>query len=217
MHRYPRWAAAIASPTPVLPEVGSTIVPPGRRSPSRSAASIIARPMRSLLEPPGFMYSSFASSVAPVSRPNEASRTIGVWPTRSRTVGYSRATRRKPIGGAPGRGKPATPISVDPDGVRCRRWEPRAMHEEAHRPLCTIELIAEGHAERCPGEECAFWERGCALARVEGQLGGRPEVARVLLDLRREIESGRAVAVEEAHTRLSHILNVDEGIEPIEQ
>src|SRR5438270_861480 len=28
MHRYPRCAATIASPTPVLPDVGSTIVPP---------------------------------------------------------------------------------------------------------------------------------------------------------------------------------------------
>lgn len=91
------------------------------------------------------------------------------------------------------------------------------MTDEDHRPLCTIELIAEGHAERCPGEECAFWERGCALARVEVELEGRPEVAQLLLDLRREIESGRAVAVEEAHTRLSHVLNVEEGIEPREQ
>ena len=28
-HLYPRWAATIARPTPVLPDVGSTIVPPG--------------------------------------------------------------------------------------------------------------------------------------------------------------------------------------------
>jgi hypothetical protein len=89
------------------------------------------------------------------------------------------------------------------------------MHDDAgHRQLCTIELIAEGHAERCPGEVCAFWERGCALARVETELEGRPEVAQLLLDLRREIASGRTIAIEEAHTRFSHILNVEEGIEP---
>ena len=29
MQRYPRWAATMASPTPVFPEVGSTIVSPG--------------------------------------------------------------------------------------------------------------------------------------------------------------------------------------------
>ena len=47
----------------MLPDVGSTIVPPGRSFPSRSAASIIASPIRSLFDPPGFRNSSFASSV----------------------------------------------------------------------------------------------------------------------------------------------------------
>src|SRR3989304_93166 len=45
---------------PVLPEVPSTIVPPGLSRPLRSASSIIATPMRSLTEPPGFMNSAFA-------------------------------------------------------------------------------------------------------------------------------------------------------------
>lgn len=80
-----------------------------------------------------------------------------------------------------------------------------------HKQLCTIELIAEGHAERCPGDECAFWDRGCALARVESELGGRPEVAQILLELRRELESGRAVEIGEAHSRFAHLLNEDEG------
>jgi hypothetical protein len=83
---------------------------------------------------------------------------------------------------------------------------------DGHRPLCTIELIAEGHADRCPGDECAFWDRGCVLARVESELGGRPEVAQLLLDLRRELEAGRAVEIEEAHSRFAHILNEGEGI-----
>ena len=81
-----------------------------------------------------------------------------------------------------------------------------------HRPLCTIELIADGHAERCPGEACAFWEHGCVLARVETHLADRPDVARVLVDLRRELEAGREVALEEAHIRFAHVLNEDEGI-----
>ena len=71
-----------------------------------------------------------------------------------------------------------------------------------HRPLCTIELIAEKHAERCTGEACPFWERGCALTRVEAQLDGRPEVAELLLELRRELEAGRELTVEEARERL---------------
>ena len=52
-------AATIARPTPVLPEVGSTMVPPAVRRPSCSAASTIARAMRSLMEPPGFDRSLF--------------------------------------------------------------------------------------------------------------------------------------------------------------
>ena len=79
----------------MLPEVGSTIVPPGLSFPSRSAASIIASPIRSLFDPPGFMYSSFASRVAGTSCESRGSRTIGVFPTRSSTVGYSRAIGRE--------------------------------------------------------------------------------------------------------------------------
>src|SRR5207248_2609954 len=75
---------------------GSTIVPPGFSFPSRSAASIIARPIRSLTDPPGFRYSSFARSRAPPSGDSRSRRTIGVSPTRSISVGYSRATARKP-------------------------------------------------------------------------------------------------------------------------
>ncbi len=87
-----------------------------------------------------------------------------------------------------------------------------------HRPLCTIELIAEGHAERCPGEGCAFWDRGCVLTRVEADLDGRPEVARLLLDLRRELDAGREVELAEARTRFAHLLNEDDGLsEPLDR
>ncbi|GIU93974.1 MAG: hypothetical protein KatS3mg012_0431 [Gaiellaceae bacterium] len=92
--------------------------------------------------------------------------------------------------------------------IDARRVKPR----DAHRPLCTIELIAEGHAQRCPGEECPFWERGCVLARIEAELDGRPEVAKLLLDLRRELEAGKRVELEEARSRFAHILNEDEEI-----
>lgn len=81
-----------------------------------------------------------------------------------------------------------------------------------HRQLCTIELIAEGHAERCPGADCAFWEQGCALARVEAELDGRPEVAQLLLGLRRELEAGRVVELEDARSRFAHVLNEEEHI-----
>jgi hypothetical protein len=82
-----------------------------------------------------------------------------------------------------------------------------------HRPLCTIEMIATGHGERCPGEGCAFWDGGCALARVEDELEGRPELARLLLDLRGRLERGHEVELEEARATLAHILNEEEHID----
>lgn len=99
------------------------------------------------------------------------------------------------------------------DEAACRSCKRRGVkpHTE-HRQLCTIELIAEGHAERCPGEACAFWERGCVLASVEADLDARPEVAQLLLELRRELERGRAVELEAAHVRFAHILNQDENV-----
>jgi hypothetical protein len=76
----------------------------------------------------------------------------------------------------------------------------------AHRKLCTIELIAEGHAERCPGEACAFWRDGCVLEAAEDALEGRPEVAALLLQLRHEIESGAALPLDAARERLMDVL-----------
>src|ERR1700679_3064131 len=74
-----------ARPRPVLPAVASTIVPPGLSLPSRSAASIIDLPMRSLIEPPGFWLSSLTNRRhGPVS--NLLSSTIGVSPIRSSGV-----------------------------------------------------------------------------------------------------------------------------------
>ena len=69
---------------PVLPEVGSTItLSPGTSSPSRSAASTIARPMRSFTLPAGFADSSLPRIVAPVPSEMFPRRTSGVPPTRS--------------------------------------------------------------------------------------------------------------------------------------
>ena len=62
IRRKPFCAATSANPRPVLPAVASMMVPPGSSVPSRSAASIIDLPMRSLIEPPGFWFSSFRNS-----------------------------------------------------------------------------------------------------------------------------------------------------------
>src|SRR5262245_27751252 len=73
---------------PVLPLVGSMIVPPGRSRPSRSACSTMAWQMRSFTLPPGFSDSSLAQTSAP--RPSSCgrrdSRTTGVEPIRSRAL-----------------------------------------------------------------------------------------------------------------------------------
>jgi len=75
----------MARPTPVLPLVGSTIVPPGFRAPRFSASSIIASPMRSFTEPPGFSISSFATRRGLRPLPIRLRCTRGVLPTRPRT------------------------------------------------------------------------------------------------------------------------------------
>ena len=80
----------------MLPEVGSTIVPPGRSSPRRSASSIIRMPIRSLTEPPGFSSSSLASTVGASPRVTWCSRTSGVFPIASRNV--SRTCIAGPLG-----------------------------------------------------------------------------------------------------------------------
>src|SRR5207247_4418687 len=140
--------AALARPTPVLPEVGSTIVPPGRSFPSRSAASIIGRPIRSLTDPPGFRCSSFASSVGSMPCPSLSSRAIGVLPTRSSSAGYSRAIRPRSLDSHLGRLLlddvfPADPAQQDERGHRanqrqCDQLPERvlvARHEPSGRDL----------------------------------------------------------------------------------
>src|SRR5687768_17171321 len=76
--------AAIARPVPVLPEVGSTIVPPGLSRPSASAASTIRIATRSLIEPPGLKYSTLATTWGVSPAAMRERRTSGVSPTVSR-------------------------------------------------------------------------------------------------------------------------------------
>ena len=74
---------------PVLPLVGSTIVPPGLSEPSASAASTMRLAIRSFTDPPGLRYSTLASTVG-ASGPRWAvsawSRTSGVLPMSSTTL-----------------------------------------------------------------------------------------------------------------------------------
>src|SRR6188472_3427272 len=66
---------------PVLPEVGSRIVQPGRSVPSFSATSTIFRAARSLMEPVGFWSSSFAHRRTSTDGDSRGSPTSGVPPT----------------------------------------------------------------------------------------------------------------------------------------
>ena len=88
MQRYPFTAAATARPTPVFPLVFSTMVPPFRRSPAFSAFSRMWMAIRSLMDPPGFMYSSFTSTVAASRGTTFPSLTIGVRPMADRTSAW---------------------------------------------------------------------------------------------------------------------------------
>ena len=60
MRLSPLTALTKAKPTPVLPDVGSMIVAPGLMMPFWSASSTIASAMRSLTDPAGLKYSTFA-------------------------------------------------------------------------------------------------------------------------------------------------------------
>ena len=83
----------------MLPLVGSTITEPGSIRPSRSAASSIATPRRSLTDPPGFRNSSFATISPPSPSPSRPSATSGVPPTSAETSPLT--LKAAPCPGAP--------------------------------------------------------------------------------------------------------------------
>src|SRR5712691_2193912 len=92
--RYPRRRASIASAMPVLPLVGSRITRsvPGYSSPSASAASNIARAIRSLTDPDGLAPSSLAQMRTLGVGLKLGSSTNGVLPmARSMVVGVRTA------------------------------------------------------------------------------------------------------------------------------
>ena len=73
---------------PVLPEVGSMMVVSGFRMPSRSAAAIMAKPMRSLTLPRGLKNSPFKAMVASTPPAMRLSLMSGVRPTVLMMSGY---------------------------------------------------------------------------------------------------------------------------------
>ena len=77
---YPFISAANAKPIPVLPDVPSTIVPPGFNLPSFSASSIILIAILSFTELPGLKYSTLANTKASISAVILFNLTNGVFP-----------------------------------------------------------------------------------------------------------------------------------------
>src|SRR5579885_187051 len=81
---------------PMLPLVGSVMIPPGRSSPCVSASQIIWKATRSFTLPPGLNISSLAStvaSVAPILSVTRFSSTMGVRPISSLASFAQRAIR----------------------------------------------------------------------------------------------------------------------------
>src|SRR6266540_2967614 len=142
-------AAAMASPCPVFPEVGSTMVPPELSRPSRSAASIMRMPMRSLTLPPGLSISSLARTVGLTPRVTRDSLTRGVLPMASRNVSITLTGRLPPRvhpfspTGAP----PTSPSSGQhelPDPVRVAEVQ-RVVRSHLHRDHTVGMRVHRGH------------------------------------------------------------------------
>ena len=72
---------------------------------------------------------------------------------------------------------------------------------------CSLQDVV-GWAEPCSGPACAFWDVGsdsCLFEDVKHELGGRPSLARHLLDLRSALEHGN----EADRSRFFHLLNAE--------
>src|SRR5690606_5349222 len=133
---YPRCWATIASPTPVLPDVGSTMVPPGLSRPRFSASSIILTAMRSLELPPGFRYSILASTMPAPSGTTEFSWTRGVLPMSSLTC---RAYRMPPWSQTSTGGRTALPGGLA-DVLADLPQRPFGLRHERRRDLEDMHL-----------------------------------------------------------------------------
>src|SRR3954469_25070223 len=78
----------MASEMPVLPEVGSSTVHPGRNAPDPSASCTIQNAGRSLIDPVGLRSSSLAQSRTSADGDSRGRPTSGVPPTESSSESY---------------------------------------------------------------------------------------------------------------------------------
>lgn len=97
-------------------------------------------------------------------------------------------------------GLPHMHVREFPDGGRAGRVHDEPMNG---RPLCDLHY-AVGDREECPGADCAFWEDGaCTFERVSFEFEGRPDVARWLLGIRRELETAQQAVRQGARNGLN--------------
>ena len=69
------------------------------------------------------------------------------------------------------------------------------MYEASEAALCTLQYT-QGRVETCPGAPCPFWEAfgsadggACVFERVEFEIARRPDVGRLLLELRTSLDA----------------------------
>jgi hypothetical protein len=91
----------------------------------------------------------------------------------------------------------------------------RAMSQIDSRD-CTLRLAADGTAEPCPRERCAFWEPGgavvagsCLIERL-GMDVTRPDLAAYLLETRECLDRARDLAqAERAHREFARRIGLE--------
>src|SRR5918996_1904453 len=193
MQRYPRIAAAMASPWPVFPEVGSTIVPPGLRCPPRSAASIIRSPIRSFTLPPGFSISSFARTVGRTFVATRWSRTRGVRPMASRKVSR---TSTAPI--VASRGRSDQPV----DGP-----EVAEVDDPVRRGLHGQHRSRVGEEDPAPGD--------AVPVRVQVQGVDLPGEVRAVQEVALHLRPQAAAFAERCSGRGHHRVDPDHGLDRV--
>src|SRR5215831_18963437 len=173
---YPFTAQTNASDDPVLPPVYSTTSWPGRRRPSASAASIIARAIRSLYEPVGLAASIFTQTSAPPSPARRPSRTTGVPPMAE--IPPRRSTQQPPSSAAQPPQRTATAGRLAPGpGASAEDQHAAGPPSRAQRVECVVQLFEPDAAgdelveQQVPGQ-ILVGQRGHVALQV-----GRPEIA----------------------------------------
>src|SRR6266496_2008721 len=120
---------------PVLPLLASTMVSPGRSSPSRSARSIMYLAIRALMDPEGLRYSSLAHIPSTMTR--------GVLPIASRIV-------PPPCRSKPAAGSRAAPAAKPATGSRASCASCAAEREPLMAFMTAPYVHAVGHNPACP-------------------------------------------------------------------